>query len=183
MTAKEYAGKVKRISNECGNLTWAAPQDWMCEPFMIEKTGLSVKEHQRLTTENFLELRSLGCESVIPVLQGFAKQDYLEHLDQYDRYGIRLSQEPIVGVGSVCRRQGTLEALAIFRSLYVQNISMHGFGVKMNGLKLYKDLLVSSDSRWHGRSPPGGRKFSFLATRTSTAPIALNSLYCGEKNS
>ncbi|HEU5423452.1 MAG TPA: hypothetical protein VFU72_07940, partial [Nitrolancea sp.] len=44
-----YVEHVRRYVTEIGRLEWAAPQDWMCEPQMIEKTGLSVAEHQRRT--------------------------------------------------------------------------------------------------------------------------------------
>jgi hypothetical protein len=41
MPADEYAGLVARYAEEIGGMDWAAPQDWMCEPWIIEKTGLS----------------------------------------------------------------------------------------------------------------------------------------------
>lgn len=53
----EYACEVQRLGAEIGGLEWAAPQDWMCEPAVRERTGLSVEEHQRRTTRNLLELR------------------------------------------------------------------------------------------------------------------------------
>jgi hypothetical protein len=28
-----------------GRMDFAAPQEWMCEPVMIKRTGLSVHEH------------------------------------------------------------------------------------------------------------------------------------------
>ena len=52
---------------------WAAPQDWMCEPAIIAKTGLAVVEHQRRTVTNFLELQALAPDlPFIPVLHGWA---------------------------------------------------------------------------------------------------------------
>ncbi len=41
-TPKEYAAAVRRYAVELGNLAWASPQDWMCEPWVVAKTGLSV---------------------------------------------------------------------------------------------------------------------------------------------
>src|SRR5436190_14414765 len=45
-TPAQYAARVRRYRDEVGRLLWAAPQDWMCEPFITDKTGLSVVEHQ-----------------------------------------------------------------------------------------------------------------------------------------
>ena len=46
-TARAYMDAVKRYIEEIGSLQWAATQDWMCEPYVLAKTGLSVAEHQR----------------------------------------------------------------------------------------------------------------------------------------
>src|SRR5678810_804925 len=51
-SASEYAAAVLRHRDEVGQLDWAAPQDWMCEPPVVAKTGLSVAEHQRRTIAN-----------------------------------------------------------------------------------------------------------------------------------
>jgi hypothetical protein len=85
----EYVQRVKAYDLQIGNLDWAAPQDWMCEPWIIAKTGLSVREHQERTVENFVELERLwqfwdakftfhsGAESpFMPVLQGWTVVDY-----------------------------------------------------------------------------------------------------------
>jgi hypothetical protein len=68
-TVPEYLEAVTRYQAEVGNLAWAAPQDWMCEPWIIAKTGLSVREHQERTVTNYLDLRDRG--PFIPVLQGW----------------------------------------------------------------------------------------------------------------
>jgi hypothetical protein len=57
---EEYVSAVRRYRDEIGHLSWAAPQDWMCELTMLTRTGLSVQQHQRRTVENFLRLRSLA---------------------------------------------------------------------------------------------------------------------------
>jgi hypothetical protein len=79
----QYVAAVRRYRDQIGNLMWAAPQDWMCEPIVINGgkvgrltfvgTGLSVAEHQRRTVANLLELRQLAPDlPFIPVLQGYA---------------------------------------------------------------------------------------------------------------
>ena len=144
----EYIKAVTRYRDEIGHMIWAAPMDWMCEPWMIEKTGLSVEEHQRRTTENYLDL---VCRAPnlpwIPVLQGWALDDYHRHVEGYFNAGVSLQDEPVVGIGSVCRRQATAEAAGIIRSLWAQGIkNLHGFGFGVQGLREVGALMASADS-------------------------------------
>jgi hypothetical protein len=149
---QEYAERVARYQRWIGNLAWAAPQDWMCEPFILAKTGLQVHVHQWRTIDNLRDLRNAwnqhpGPSPFIPVLQGYAVDDYLRHIDLYRAAGIDLTAEPVVGVGSVCRRQGTAEIDVLFRELHAAGIrGMHGFGVKKLGLERFAHLLHSADS-------------------------------------
>ena len=46
---RQYVADVRLHMQEIGKMQWAAIQDWMCEPFMLAKTGLSVEEHQSRT--------------------------------------------------------------------------------------------------------------------------------------
>lgn len=141
-----YTSHVHRYVDELGSLDWVAPQDWMCEPHIVKKTGLSVQEHQRRTVGNFLELRQQLGKLVIPVLQGWALDDYLRCVDLYTDAGVDLLAEPTVGVGSVCRRQRTKEIGTIFTTLADTGLRLHGFGVKAQGLAAYAECLVSADS-------------------------------------
>ncbi|MGY4100506.1 deazapurine DNA modification protein DpdA family protein [Nocardia sp. R16R-3T] len=146
---REYAARVRRYAQEIGGLDWAAIQDWMCEPFITAKTGLTIAEHQARTVGSYLELRALDeALPFAPVLQGFDLADYVRNAQQYADAGVDLAAEPIVGVGSVCRRQGTSEAAAIMAALSreVPSMALHGFGVKTSGLTQYGDLLESADS-------------------------------------
>lgn len=146
-TPKQYITDLRRIFDEVGKVEWAAAQDWMCEPFVIKKTGLSVKEHQRRTVENYLELKSLAPDlAITPVIQGFERDDYLRCVELYLRHGVNLTKEPIVGVGTMCRRQGTQEAHLILGSLHKLGLRLHAFGFKKAGLLMSRRFLVSSDS-------------------------------------
>lgn len=146
-TPEEYVEAARRYQNELGSLDFAAPQDWMCEPFMLTKTGLTVLEHQRLTVANFVELRRLAPElPFIPVLQGWELEDYLRCAEMYHQAGVDLRAELRVGVGSVCRRQYTSEIETIFETLHGEGLALHGFGVKTAGLKNYERYLSSADS-------------------------------------
>jgi hypothetical protein len=147
MSAREYVARVRYFQEAIGGLAWAAPQDWMCEPEVIARTGLSVEKHQIRTVRNFLELRSIAPDlPIVPVLQGFTEAEYLRCVELYDVAGVDLSREPLVGVGSVCRRQATGEAASIFHRLRELGLRLHGFGAKTLGLELYGHELVSADS-------------------------------------
>jgi hypothetical protein len=146
-TVTAYLAAVRRYRDDIGNLQWAAPMDWMCEPFMVAKTGLSVAEHQRRTVANFVQLREAAPElPIVPVLQGWHLPDYLACLDLYTRQGIDLTTEPLVGLGSVCRRQGTGEAALIVTTLAGLGLRLHGFGFKTQGLRAAGSHLTSADS-------------------------------------
>lgn len=152
----EYVEAVQRYSEEIGRLLWAAPMDWMCEPLILAKTGLSVREHQLRTVTSYLELRSRG--PFIPVLQGWTPQDYMRCIELYQSAGVNLAEAPVVGIGSVCRRQSTAEIGQIALILHQAGIRSHGFGVKKAGVERYGRLLASADSMaWSysaRRSPP-----------------------------
>ena len=110
-------------------------------------TGLTIQEHQRRTVDNFLELKSLAPDlPFMPVLQGWNEGDYFHCLDLYDRAGVNLRKEPRVGVGTVCRRQGTHAATRILSRLAAEGLRLHGFGFKTQGLQESHDDLASADS-------------------------------------
>lgn len=158
-TPAEYIAATRRYAQEIGGMRWAAPQDWMCELFMLVRTGLTIAQHQAATIASYLTLRSAAPDlPFIPVLQGWTLTDYLRHVDAYTRVGVDLTAEDTVGVGSVCRRQGTGQIAAIVSSLAAQGLRLHGFGVKTKGLGTYAPYLASADSlAWssRGRREPG----------------------------
>lgn len=147
LSARDYAAEVRRYSDEIGRPNFAAPQDWMCEPPMLAKTGLSVEEHQRRTIANYLDLINIAPDLPwIPVIQGWTLADYWRHADAYATAGIDLAALPRVGVGTVCRRQGTALAHRILSSLAVGGLRLHAFGFKTQGLLMSAGTLASSDS-------------------------------------
>jgi len=147
ITPQEYVEELKRLQELGLKIEWAAQQDWMCEEFMLEKTGLTVIDHQKLTVENLIQLREIESKiHFIPVLQGQTLEEYFHHFDLFEANGINLRKEPIVGVGSVCRRQNTDEIGYLFKCLAAKGIKIHGFGVKIDGIKKYGEHLVSADS-------------------------------------
>jgi len=152
-TPGQYIDRVRRYHHEVGMLAWVAPQDWMCEPFILARTGLTVARHQQLTVANYLRLRDLAADAdlpanlVTPVVRGWQADDYLRCVDLYARNGVDLARVPLVGVGSVCRRQSTDDAGRILSSLHSVGVTrLHGFGFKVQGLQRFGALLTSADS-------------------------------------
>ncbi len=147
VTPAQYVADVYRWSEMIGVPEFCAPQDWMCEPVMVEKTGKSVRDHQELTIANYLELKRLAPDlPFIPVLQGWHYDDYMRHVEDYARSGVRLAALPTVGVGSVCRRQDTGMAEELMRDLHGLGIKTHGFGFKLKGLERAARWMSSADS-------------------------------------
>lgn len=143
----EYVAEVRKWASAIGKMDWAAAQDWMCEPFIVDKTGLSVRKHQLNTVENFVHLMALAPEIPwVPVIQGLTLEDYLDCLDAYSAAGVDLFAQPKVGLGSICRRQGTAEAEEIVAHLASLGLKLHGFGFKLDGLRRVAHHLASADS-------------------------------------
>jgi hypothetical protein len=98
-------------------LEWAAPQDLTCEVAILQRTELSVREHQRRTVDNFVELQMLWGDDnpspFMPVIKGVSPGSSLRCFDRYGCAGIDVARYPVVGIGSVCRRQGAAKVDAI----------------------------------------------------------------------
>lgn len=147
----DYAALIRRYGDVADSgLHIAVSQDFMCEPPMLARTGLTVPDHQRLTIERYdaILAAGVGATPLMPVLQGWSPRDYLDHLDAY---GDRLKPGARVGVGSVCKRQGDPRAIAFILSGILQrrpDLRLHGFGVKTTALRhqTIRDMLYSADS-------------------------------------
>jgi hypothetical protein len=122
----------------------------MCEKHMLEKTGLTIKDHQRLTIERYDQLRACDTSGIyiLPVLQGYAPLDYVRHIFMY---GKRLAHRAWVGVGSVCKRNSNpsaiIEVLMAIKSVR-PDLRLHAFGIKITALsvEIIRKLLFSADS-------------------------------------
>lgn len=156
-TEAEYVEDVQRLRG-IGRLAWVAPQDWMCEPWIVARTGLGVREHQEHTVASFLSLRAQLGPLVIPVLQGYGPRDYDRCVTMYQDASVDLAAEPVVGVGSVCRRSGTLEAARLLRYIADHGLRLHGFGIKGDTYRSCADVLASADSMaWSYQARKQGR--------------------------
>jgi hypothetical protein len=147
MGPSAYLAQIERW-RVCGRFLGAVCQDWMCEPFILQKTGKSVAEHQDLTIRSYIWLKKLSTAPIIPVLQGFKPSDYVKHIKAY---GELLHFGKWVGVGSVCKRNGNPDAIEdVLMAIKSErpDLMLHGFGLKVQALEraTIRDLLHSSDS-------------------------------------
>lgn len=198
---KVYAQAIRRYQEEIGQLQWAAPQDWMCEIYALGRTGLTTRQHQEKTVQNFLDLKSIDPTlPVIPVLQGYSdenpppglmdrkqveevrarkgmRSDYRDCIDIYTSYGVDLRDYPLVGLGTVCRRQnlGTPVLLSLDRQTYElqhAGVRFHGFGFKATGLEAVEGMHFFG--KQHGHRPLLGSAdsmaWSFAARRDRGDP-------------
>ena len=102
----------------------------MCEPFVLELTGLTVEEHQRRTTRNYLQLR----EELEGDIQGYTPEEYARHTRELSQH---LTTGAWVGLGSLCRRQSQSVEIARVQSAVLgvrPDLRLHGFGVKTTAL-------------------------------------------------
>lgn len=145
----EYAAQARRLAR-FGRMVAAVSQDFMCENVALEKTGLTIPDHQRLTVERYDAIRAALPFDVylMPVLQGFWPNEYVDCLKLY---GDRLYAGMWVGVGSVCKRNRTVEPIeqvlmAIRRER--PDLRLHGFGIKLTALEssVVRECLHSADS-------------------------------------
>ena len=189
LTVREYANEIKRWSR-CGILARAAAQDYMCEDFILKKTGRTVKEHQQMTTTNYrdllTEMDAIECTTqIMPVLQGYLPKEYATHLENY---GGLIAQDAWVGVGSVCKRNSNPQSVASVLDAILDarpDLRLHGFGIKQTCLQdsYIADRLFSADSmawsfaaRYEGGSPNDPELALKYKEKIETMPVQMNFL-------
>ena len=183
-----YAREIRRWVG-CGNLLAAVAQDWMCEPWIIEKTGLSVATHQSHTVARYdALLDEQPGVYILPVLQGYAPQDYVRHLKIY---GPRLQHGQWVGVGSICKRNGRpgdVAAVLLAIRAARPDLQLHGFGLKTTALAdpLVRSMLHTADSmawsyhaRINGRNGNDWREAKRWADKITSRPVQQVLDLCG----
>jgi hypothetical protein len=147
VSGEQFITEAMRDAEEVGQMQYAAPMDWMCEPVVLKRTGLTVRKHQGRTVKNYLDLREKAPELPwVPVLQGWTLDEYLRCLEMYDRAGVDLRSARLVGVGTICRRQATSEAATILRRLATEGLRCHAFGLKIGGIPNVAPFVSSADS-------------------------------------
>lgn len=154
-----YVDQIERW-RKCGNMLAAVSQDYMCEAWILKKTGLTVQDHQRLTIERYDAIKAKTTAYIMPVLQGFAPADYVAHVRAY---GQRLTAGMWVGVGSVCKRNGDPGAIFDVLSAIKRerpDLRLHGFGLKTTALKdggVFNLLHTADSMAWSFAARKQGR--------------------------
>ena len=178
----EYVTQIERWRT-VGNMRAAVTQDWMCEPWIVAKTGKTVREHQRLTVERYDAIASKTTAYVMPVLQGYEMGDYLRHLEDY---GDRLTPGKWVGVGSICKRNtnvAEIEDILLSIKSIRPDLRLHGFGLKTTSLRsaAVNDMLYTADSmawsynaRKQGRNANDWREAKAFEERIKNQPQQLS---------
>ena len=175
-----YAAELRRLhASGVVRITAAVAQDYMCEPFMLAKTGLTVADHQRLTIERYDDLMAERLPfHILPVLQGYDPAEYVAHLRAYSD---RLTPGMWIGVGSVCKRNADPKAiLAVLSAIKGErpDLRCHGFGVKKTSLMHpgVRELLYSADrmawsfaARKQGRSANDWREAKAFVDKITAA--------------
>lgn len=134
-----YLQYIEKVMPECFAL-----RDFPCEPQLLKRHGLTVKQNIRRTVDNHIALLDLlpnYCvnSEPIPVIQGWKKEDYLDCIDAFKEQGLISNY---MAIGSVCRRTAVnniREIIISVRDNIPAWIRLHGFGVKLTALK---DLAV-----------------------------------------
>lgn len=176
----EYAAQIRRWSR-CGTLLAAVGQDFMCESFVLEQTGKTVAEHQKMTVDRYDDLmrEDVAGVYIMPVLQGYEPQSYVDHLRMY---GDRIALGAWVGVGSVCKRNSNpMSVVAVLDAIRTErpDLRLHGFGIKQTALAVgyIRDALYSADSmawsfaaRIEGRNGNDWREAQHYASRVVAMP-------------
>lgn len=179
----DYAAVINRWSAQDPRLIAAVSQDYMCEPVILQKTGMTIDQHQRLTIERYDALRALvRSVYVMPVLQGFDTADYVRHLEDY---GDRIPPGAWVGVGSVCKRNTELQTIRLILAAILRcrpDLLLHAFGLKTTALAdgTIREMLHTADSmawsfgaRRRGENPNDWRVAQRFLSTIETQPIQL----------
>jgi hypothetical protein len=143
-----YAQQINRLDWLHPCMLAAVTQDYMCEPFILEKWGRTVEQHQAWTIERYDRIRALAQPYIMPVLQGYAPADYVRHLAAY---GPRLKRAAWVGVGSICKRNADPSAVREVLGAILTtrpDLKIHGFGLKLTALAdpEIRRMLATADS-------------------------------------
>ena len=146
----KYRLLIKKLIAKGRKLTAESIRDAKVKACLPLNPGLwqaRILVHQRRTVASYIDLMQAAPEiQWLPVIQGYSLHDYMQCVELYYEAGICLHALPLVGLGSICRRQHTKEAERIIREISILGIKLHAFGFKQKGLEQVSDALASADS-------------------------------------
>lgn len=183
---EKYAQQIEKWSESPG-FEIAVSQDYMCEKFVTDLTGLSVFRHQLLTISRYKQLKSKVFADIplMPVLQGYRPEEYVDHLQLYSEYS-PLPYGSWVGVGSVCKRNsnvGSVENVLKAINKIRPDLRLHGFGLKLTALQseIVQNCLYSCDSmawsfaaRYEGRNAHDPQEAISYSNKVNNCNIQMN---------
>jgi len=119
----EIVGKVKP--------TWWATMDYPCEPTILP--AMSINERIEKTIENTQTLRAAPFGGFLPVIQGWEIEDYLYCAERMKKENLI---QPVMAIGSICRRGSQAEVVAVVSALQraLPEVKFHAFGTKISTL-------------------------------------------------
>jgi hypothetical protein len=182
ISPEDYVAAVRQYDLQIGNLEWAAPQDSMCERDQLAKaaaveaalTGRPERSldyqrhlHQERTVANFKRCEHLWYDRtddespIMPALQGDEPEQYVLCKEMYAAAGVDLSRYPLIGVGSICRRDDINEIGDVLTAILETDPDMplHIFGGKTQALKKFGHLATTADSlAWSDDARKAARK-------------------------
>lgn len=176
-----------------------ATMDYPCEPEINRSCSLeNNKDRIRETVNNACELAEYESElrgQLVPVIQGYALDEYISCLKLYDKVGMI---REYMAVGSMCRRLSSQELNGLIPEIYYAAKSLgvkrlHFFGLKLSpdliSLSYYihsRDSAVAMDSydsdlrtNMNGRRWPKGqaeKEKTFLSFLNRAKSLGLNYL-------
>lgn len=160
-----------------------ALRDYPCEPEVLNEHDRTVEDHQDRTTDRHVAILDLlGDRSIdgqpLSVIQGWAVNDYLRHVDQLSDHG---AITDYVGIGSVCRRgqAGHIRQVVLaVRDALPSSVDLHAFGVKSSVLRLpdVREALTSADSQSYEMRAQWGALHDFDAGGKTWQDSALEYL-------
>lgn len=157
-----YVRAVRRYHARIGRLVWAGPQDWPCEAKALAASGASIREHGRRSALSYVEctawwerLAPQFPSPFRPIVQGGTAEEYLRCWDEFERLGVDMATQPLIAVGSMCRRERTEEIQDVVTALRERTSRrLHGYGVKADAAELFDDVdsMAWSDAARHRRT-------------------------------
>lgn len=143
-----YANLIARLRPH-----YYATMDYPCEPEISRSLGLmSNSERIQATVANAVELAEWESQlpgQMVPVIQGYTLDEYLECLRLHSQAG---TIRDYMAVGSMCRRISNEELGCLIPSLYYAAqkagcTKLHYFGLKLSpGVRMHSDMIWSRDS-------------------------------------
>jgi len=134
-TVREYVKwicEMQKVNN--GKVKYAAIMDYPCEPSINRKAFKTNKERIEKTVENAIKCFENEIPAKwIPVLQGYALDEYIFCLDLYKEHGILTDY---IAIGSMCKRSNISEIVKIVYEIKkVYRGKIHVFGLTIKALR------------------------------------------------